>query len=223
MPGLTPSPGHLSFMELGPEPGCTPGEVRGRGPLECALSRAEAGPLASRFQLAAPATARASEGVGRAFVQWRPHPLGGPLPCQLTDSLTCSHPGFPHPTPVWEARPDSTPAGRRPSCSSSRSLILCTCFLPPCEVRACTVCSPALPWHPPWAILSGVGRQPDSCPARSQLWAGLASAPPTPSASLVRVLLSGWVSCTLAEDLQVPFRCCLPQPLLQSPDQGSLW
>lgn len=58
------------------------------------------------------------------------------------------------------------------SCSSSCSSVLCTCFLPPCEVRACAVCSPALPWHPPWAILSGVGQQPDSCPAISQLWAG---------------------------------------------------
>lgn len=146
VPGLTPSPGHLSFMEPGPEPGCTPGEVGGRGPLECALPRAEAGPLASRFQLATPERAR---GWGGLLCNDVPTPLVDPYPDQLTDSLTCSHSGFPHPTPIWEARPDSTPAGRSPSCSSSRSSVLCTCFLPPCEVRACVVCSPALPWHPP--------------------------------------------------------------------------
>lgn len=139
--------------------------VRSRGP--------EPGPLA-----APQGTARASA-RGRLFNR-APHPSGGPPPWR-----TCSHPRFPRSAPNWE-RPSSlvlpvlrnrVPAGRPPRPLPQIHPVhllpasLYTCFLPPCVVRACAaVCTPGLPWHTPRAILSGEGRQPDSRPARSQVW-----------------------------------------------------
>lgn len=136
--------------------------------------RAGAGPLAPRFQLATPG--RPERGRGR-FVQRRRHPIGGPSPGEPAGSLTCRHPGFPRPAPSWEARPPAPyTSGWEPSSRSPRSSVPCACFLPPCEARACAVVRSPAPRHPPWAILPGVGRQPDSRGAS------------TPSAAPARVL-----------------------------------
>lgn len=154
-----------------------PGGGRVRGLPQRALPKAGVGQLASCFQLAAQGTARASARGRGQFVQWLPPPLGW-TPA-LIRFRTCFHHTFPAPLPT------------------GNPLCLPTCFLPHCEVRACAaVCSPALPWHLPRPILSGVGRRLDSRPARSQLWTGAWPAPPpTPFVSPGRVLLpSGWVS-----------------------------
>lgn len=155
---------------------CTPGEggseghpsVRSRGPESGRWPR-----VSSSQHRALPEQVRAGGAVcamGPPTPRWTP---------ALIRFRTCFHHAFPAPLPT------------------GNPLCLPTCFLPHCEVRTCAaVCSPALPWHVPRPVLSGVGRRLDSRPARSQLWTGAWPAPPpTPFVSPGRVLLpSGWVS-----------------------------
>lgn len=112
-PVLAPSPGH-SFS-VGPGPDAPRGRVGMEGPERARAPEGRSEPLASRSQLAAQGTARASK-RGRGVVQWCPH---------LRPWPTSSVPHLPAP-PNWKG-PLLSPYASIPS-------RLCTCFLPPCEL-----------------------------------------------------------------------------------------